>query len=119
MDIPNHMHDGSIESLPEHNRLERIKKYISENLSSDLSLGMVADIFKISSSSLRYIFNKYQHQSYQQYVEGVRMKKAYELLTKDEMIIKEVMSVTGYKIRSTFYRAFIKHFKKPPHHFLQ
>ena len=100
-------------------RVQRIKKYIDENLSADLSTKAVAEIFKLSIPTLKYIFKKYQLETYQKYVEGVRMRKAFYLITKEEKIIKEVMDSTGYKTRSTFYRAFIRFFKKPPHHFLQ
>ena len=99
-------------------RVKKIKRYLSDNMESDLSILTIAEKFEISTSSLRHIFKKYTNQSYHQYIEEIRMKKAYYLIRKQGKWVKEAMDATGYKYRSTFNAAFKKRFKYPPGHFM-
>ncbi len=100
-------------------RIEKIRQYLSENIETNLRLAVVADKFQLSVSSLQHIFKKYQGQSYHQYVEEIRMKKAFDLITKEGKIIKEAMCLTGYKKRMTFNRAFKRIYKHPPGYFMK
>jgi len=119
MAIRDQIQDEPNELFHEQNRVERIKKYIAANLSTDLSAATVSQKFELSVSSLQHIFKKHQQQTYQRYLEDTRMKKAFELITKDGKRIQEAMYETGYKYKSTFNSAFKKKFKHPPSYFQQ
>ena len=101
----------------EYSRVEQVKRYVSKNIASDLSASTVAEKFELSISSLQHLFKKYQGQSYHQYLEDSRMKKAFDLITKEGKRISEAMYATGYHNRSTFNNAFKKKFKHRPGHF--
>lgn len=99
------------------NRIARIKKYIEENISSDLHARATAKKFKISVSSLQHFFQEKEHLSYHSYIEQIRMDKAFQLLTTEDVSVKEVMYACGYKHRTTFNNAFRKKFKHSPKYF--
>ena len=116
MDIRHHQQDES-NKLQEYSRVEEVKKYISENIDSDLSASIVSKRFELSISSLQHLFKKYEGQTYHQYLEDTRMKTAFFLITKEGKRISEAMYATGYHNRSTFNEAFKKKFTLPPGHF--
>ncbi len=105
------------EKLHEKNRLGRIRQYIADNLTTNLHAAAISKKFELSVSSLQHIFKKHQKQTYQHYLEDIRMEKAFILITKERKRIKEVMYATGYKNRATFNNAFKKKFKHPPSYF--
>ena len=95
--------------------LKRIKEYVHNNLASDLRSFTVAAEFSISVSTLQNIFRKHLNQTYGQYVTNVRMQSAFKIIDEEDRV-KEAMYATGYKVKSTFYRAFKKAFGHPPGH---
>lgn len=113
MDTGNDQQEESKEGNWPQRRLERIKEYIDENLSTDVSAAAVAEKFSISTSTLQHSFKKHLPQTYQQYVEKVRMNKAMEMIRQGKRI-REIMVATGYKNRSTFYDAFRRTFQHTP-----
>lgn len=94
-------------------RLERIKLYIHQNLSADLSAFAVAEKFEISVSSLQQLFTAQEQKTFRRYVEEVRMQAALNIICRGGRV-KEAMYATGYKNRGTFHNAFKKQFKHPP-----
>ena len=116
MDFENQIKDGSSEVFHTLSAIERIKEYILVNLSKDLSIGTVSGKFAMSASTLKRLFKKHTGSSYHQYIEGTRMEKAFELITKGQRT-QQTMYATGYHYRSSFNKAFKKRFKHPPAHF--
>jgi AraC-like DNA-binding protein len=105
-------------NLSSHNkRVESIKAYVSQNLTTDLHAAAVAQKFKLSIYSFHHLFKKYQGMPYGRYVEELRMQKAFELIQEEGMRIKEIMYATGYTHRSTFNAAFKKRYRHPPNYF--
>jgi AraC-like DNA-binding protein len=94
-----------------------VKKYISENIASDLSASIVSKKFELSVSSLQHLFKKYEKRSYHHYLEETRMANAIMLITKKGKRINEAMYASGYNNRVTFNIAFKKRFGFPPSHF--
>lgn len=97
-------------------RVDKIVEYISANLATNLSITTISQKFELNASTFRHIFKTQQQQSYRHYVEGLRMAKALELL-KEGKWVKEVMTATGYKNRTTFNNAFKRKFGYPASHF--
>jgi len=117
MDIRHQQQDESNELYQEYSRVEEVKKYISENIDSDLSASIVSKRFELSISSLQHLFKKYEKQSYRHYLEETRIEKAILLIAKKGKRINEAMYDTGYHNRVTFNIAFKKKFGFPPSHF--
>lgn len=97
-------------------RVEKIKDYVEEHLPGDLGTTMVSRQLNLNKFTLQHIFKQQQQETYREYVERIRMDKALQLL-KEGKWVKEVMSETGYKNRSTFNTAFKKRYKYPPGYF--
>lgn len=89
-------------------------EYIKENPGKDLREKNVAALFQVSESTLRHHFKQQLGVAYHEFVETQRMAKAYQLLVEEGMLVKEAMYMTGYRNRSTFIRAFKKHFNTTP-----
>jgi len=117
MAIRNQIQDDANELFHEYNRVEIIKKYINDNIKSNLHATMISKRFELSVSSLQHLFKKYEGQSYRHYLEDTRMTKAFELITKEGKRINEAMYATGYHNRATFNGAFKKRFKHHPGRF--
>lgn len=99
-------------------RPERIKRYIHQNLSADLRASTVAQKFGLSISTLLHIFKEYENQPFGQYVTQARMKEAFQIISNGGRV-KEAMYATGYKVKSTFRRAYKRTFGYPPGYFRQ
>lgn len=101
----------------EKSRIARIKKYLLNNLSTNLSARVVASQFEMSVSSLQHLFQKYQGQSYHEYLEEIRMTRAFDLITREGMRVQQAMFATGYKYKSTFNKSFKRRFGHSPGYF--
>jgi AraC-like DNA-binding protein len=108
---------GAEETFHYKSRVERVKEYVLGNLAGDLSIEAVAEKFGLSTSALRHIFKKHTGRPYYQYVQEMRMNKAYELIARKGERIQQAMYATGYKYRSSFNKAFKKRFNHPPGYF--
>jgi len=117
MAMRNQIQDEANGLFHEYNRVEIIKKYINDNIKSNLHATIISRKFELSISSLQHLFKKYEGQSYRHYLEDTRMTKAFELITIEGKRINEAMYATGYHNRATFNAAFKKRFKHHPGHF--
>jgi len=75
MAIRNKIQGDANELFSEYNRVELIKKYITDNIKSDLHATIISKRFELSVSSLQHLFKIYEGQSYHRYLEDIRMKK--------------------------------------------
>jgi len=116
MAFNDHIHDQANEVFNAQGAIEMIKEYILTNLEKDLSIGTVSEKFTMSASTMKHLFKKYTGSSYHQYVEGTRMEKAFELITKGQRT-QQTMYATGYHYMSSFNKAFKRRFKHPPGYF--
>ncbi len=92
----------------------KIKEYADGNYTKNITLDRVADTFFISKEYLSKLFKQYTNQSFSSYVTQKRMEKAYELISKFDLPIKEASLMTGYKDQAHFYKMFKKHYGVTP-----
>lgn len=100
-------------------RVDAIKGYINEHLSADLHAPAIAGKFKISSSTLHYLFKEHLGITYRRYVEEIRLLHAFDILQTHGTTVKEAMYASGYRNRVTFRMAFRKKFGQTPGHYRQ
>jgi two-component system response regulator YesN len=109
-----HLRDGLCELLPpQKHRYKRqvissIQEYIKSNVKKKLTLNSVAAAFNFSPNYLSHLFTKYTGESFVDYITGVRIAAAKEMLSRDGIRIYEVAEELGFE--SAFY--FSKVFKK-------
>jgi YesN/AraC family two-component response regulator len=95
---------GKSEALP------TIIEYIHENYHrADLSLNLIADKFEFSVSYLSRLFKEQMECNFLEYLIGIRVKAAQELLRNTNKKINEVAVEVGYSNTYSFNRIFKKH----------
>ncbi|WP_321003135.1 helix-turn-helix domain-containing protein [Eisenbergiella porci] len=85
----------------------RIKEYIQEHFSSEISLNEIAGKFYLNPYYLSQLFKKKTGMTYQNYVTMLRMEKAKQLLRQDRKVY-EVCEQVGYSDTAYFSRVFEK-----------
>lgn len=100
-------------------KMEQIRNYVEKNLEERLSYRFVADRFEISVPTLKRMFKRFSGQTLNKYMHNKRMDTALYLLREKRGYVKEVAYMLGYTEPSVFSHAFIKHYGKPPSHYLK
>ena len=96
--------------------LKEFKQLVAANMSdNNLANEWIAAQLQISSRSLYRIVRKHSGQSPNQYIRGIRLAKAYELLSLGGVItVKEVVSKVGFIKTVYFSRIFKAEFGVKP-----
>ncbi len=87
---------------------------MSSDLRCDLSLTNTAGYVNLSASRLRHLFKAETGMSVVQYVKGLRLKKAKDLIETSALSIKQIMVEVGMKDKSNFSRDFKKTYGLSP-----
>ncbi len=85
-----------------------IAVYFEQNCCNDLNEKMLAKEFGYHPRYLSYLINQTFGVSFKQLLNEYRIRKATELLQKDEMNITEIYLAAGFDSQSTFNRNFKK-----------
>ena len=88
--------------------IDGIKNYIDMHFDEELYLDKIADLFGVNSKYLSRLIKEQIGINFNQYVMGVRIQKATEMLKNTSMSINEIMEKTGFNSRNTFVRVFKK-----------
>ncbi|MNI48663.1 HTH-type transcriptional regulator YesS [compost metagenome] len=88
--------------------------YIHNHYGDDISLDIISDHLKITSSYLSTYFKEKMGMNFSDYVQTYRMKKAAELLETSELKVHEVAQRVGYLSVNSFIRNFKKFTGYPP-----
>lgn len=94
--------------------LDDIIYYIEHNYQANLKLEMIASLFGYNSSYLGKIFNKTIGESFNTYVDRVRIKHALELLSDSQLKVYEISSRVGYSNVDYFHKKFRKYVGESP-----
>ncbi len=94
---------------------EKIKIYLTDHLSEPLSLQEISNLFAISQAYMSKLFRKYTRQSYNQYLTGIRMERAKQLLEESSgLYVKDIAEMVGYRDQFYFSRIFHSYTGKSP-----
>ncbi|REK65401.1 MAG: two-component system response regulator [Cohnella sp.] len=85
------------------------KDYIERNLSSDLSIDLLADYLGISGSYFSLLFKQHFGETFVEYVTRQRMEMAKSLLALSDKNVTAVGQMVGYSERRYFTRVFSKY----------
>lgn len=83
-----------------------VKSYIRKNYASDLNVTDVAAKFYINANYLSTLFRREAGVKLGNYIEGIRMERAKELLKNSDWIIQEIAAETGYADANYFTKVF-------------
>ena len=88
--------------------ISKIKKYIDDNYSEEMSLQFVADKFHLNKNYFCQYFKKETNKNFIDYLTEVRIEKAKKLLKLENMSSTEVAEKVGFSNVNYFVRVFKK-----------
>ncbi len=95
-------------------RLNRVFQYIQENYTETITNRELAELIHISEYRFCHLFKESIGKSPLNYINEVRLKKAYSLLEQKEMTVSEVALAVGFQDYNNFGRLFRKYYGFPP-----
>ena len=87
-------------------QLQKILKFIDDNLFDNLSLSALGEFSKLHPNYISSLFTKELHIKYMTYIHGIKLKKALELLQDESYSIAAIALKLGYYSERQFYRIF-------------
>lgn len=102
---------GLIDKLKKTNNVKKISvdnvlKYIQQHYKEYISLDNVADHFNTSASYLSRLIKKETSQTFNEYMNSLRIEEAKTLLESTDKSVTEIYQTIGFTNRSTFIRVF-------------
>ena len=95
-------------------RIRRAMDYLERNIARKTTLADIAGAVGLSSSRLAHLFREQTGQTPQQYLEGIRMQRASELLRRTGFSIKQIADAVGYDSQFYFSQRFKARTKQNP-----
>jgi len=94
---------------------DSVCEFIRENFSSeDMYAKMVASHFSISETTLQKIVQSSVGKTFFEYVEDLRLEKAYQLLKTTSLTVSRIAEESGFSSQNSFYKAFKRRFNHSP-----
>ncbi|WP_158299216.1 helix-turn-helix domain-containing protein [Paenibacillus antri] len=89
--------------------MKEVRRYIADNFSNpDLSLNHLSDAFDLNPKYVSHLFKEEFGEKFVEYLAGVRMEQAKELLAATTLSIQEIALRVGYTHSFSFIRMFKK-----------
>ncbi len=92
----------------------RVKKYIQEFYSSDLTLNLVSEKYHINPIYFSRIFKTYIGESFNSYITRIRMEEAKNLMETTSLKMQDISEIVGYEDPKYFSKVFKKYFGVSP-----
>ena|GEM_PF-6749880 len=92
----------------------KVLEYIESEYGNDISLKKIAGELFYSSNHLGMIFRQITGKGFMEYLIEYRMKKASEILSKEDLYIYEVANLVGYSSVPSFTKHFKDYFHATP-----
>jgi len=90
-------------------RLEHIFEYVNENYSEKISIERLATLVRLTPNSFCRFFKRMTNQTFVQFLNEFRTRKAMEFFDQSKLSVSEVMYKCGFNDPSYFTRQFKKH----------
>lgn len=87
-------------------RIRAAMDYLERNIARKITLADIARAVGLSSSRLAHLFREQSGQTPQQYLEGLRMQRAGELLRRTGFSIKQIAGAVGFDSQFYFSQRF-------------
>lgn len=100
-------------------RIQRVLRFIQENLDEDLNPARCAQVAHFSPYHFHRVFSGLVGESLSAHVRRLRLERAAGDLVRTDKTVLEVALKAGYEAHEPFTRAFRTHFGTPPSHFRQ
>jgi signal transduction histidine kinase/DNA-binding response OmpR family regulator/ligand-binding sensor domain-containing protein len=97
---------------------QKLLKLIEDNI-EDIDVDFLCSHLHVSRTKLYQKIKSVSDQSVGDFIRTVRLKKAVQIMTHEDIAINEVVDRIGFQSSSNFSRAFKKEFGKSPLQFMQ
>ena len=94
--------------------IDDVLYYIDHNYNTNLKLEMIASLFGYNSSYLGKIFTKTVGESFNTYVDRIRIDHAIRMLTEGKLKVYEIAEKVGYRNVDYFHKKFKKYTGESP-----
>ena len=101
-------------ALSSRDRVRMVLDYVGTHYYDHHDLAEAARMAGLSQRQFSTLCRALSGSSYVQHVNGIRLRRARELLEGSQMPVSAVAFEVGFEDLSTFYRAFRKHHGRPP-----
>ena len=91
---------------PTHKTVLEVEAYINHSYHERITLASISEKFFISPTYLSRIFNQVTGIPFKEYLNGVRIKEAQQLLATTDRSIADIAEIVGYKSSTQFGRRF-------------
>ena len=81
---------------------------------AQISLGDLVKRFQFQEDYFSRLIREYSGLSYQEYLQGVRLRKAEELIRQSDRRIEEIIVACGYHNKGYFYHLFQERYGMTP-----
>lgn len=88
--------------------IEKMKIYVQKNYYKDLSVEMLSCFFYMSRSYLSHLFKERTGENFVDYLNGIRLEKAKQLLENSDKKMYQIAKAVGYDNIKYFFRIFKK-----------
>lgn len=99
--------------------LTKIKQYIEEHYSEEITLESVASIAFMNPYYFSSFFKKHTNHNFKQYVTDIRMNHAVRMLAQTDLMVYEIAEKVGYNNARHFSDMFKKQYGKLPNEYKQ
>lgn len=86
--------------------INQAKQFINEHYGEKISLNIIAEQLHVNSAYLSTVFKEETGENYSEYLTGVRIEKAKELLTELDFNISQIADMVGYTSSRYFSKCF-------------
>jgi two-component system, response regulator YesN len=90
----------------EKNEIDAAIQYLQENYHKDLNLAVVANYVSLNYSYFSHLFKEHTGTNFVDFLKGLRIEKAKELLRNTDYKISEIAQMVGYKNGKSFTKIF-------------
>lgn len=112
--VSNH-YDGSEYAMTvKSRRINKVIQYLQENYAHEVSLSQVAELVGMSDSAFSHFFKSKTNCTYIEYLNGLRIGHACQMLTDTNHTVAEICYNCGFNNMSNFIRMFRKHKQMSP-----
>ncbi len=91
-----------------YSRLSRVKHYVDQHFSEDISLQKAARVAALEEKYFSAFFRKKTGICFRQWLAELRVNKAIEIIRQNDASITDVSLIVGFRDLRTFERAFKK-----------
>lgn len=95
-------------------RLSKVMDYMRENYQKPLTLHEIAEHFCVSEQYLSRIFKTYTGHTFKQYLNKIRLEKAYWDVTRSDHSMMEIAMRSGFSDMRSFISVFKSTYGMPP-----